>query len=175
MAKSPSKQSANDPAHHGPGEPRAPEGSAGNANLGSMKPVSRAAARGRRKPVPAALRPQLDALFRDTTAAAEALRRWVDGPGRLWREGLAPEAGARVALEHLCIHTGLMQVMNWLLHPAHHGDAVTVGPFDQPPPGPLPPDHPIRAVEGLSLSEAVRALHARAAAIARQFARQEQP
>lgn len=108
----------------------------------------------------------MDALFRDTAAAAEAARRWLDGPGRLWREGLGPEAGAAAALEHLGLHTRLMQVMTWLLHPAHHGAPAGLLPFDHSPPAPLPADHPIRAVEGATLADASRALHARAAALA---------
>ena len=108
----------------------------------------------------------LNALFRDTAAAAEAARRWSDGPGRLWRESLPPEAGALAALEHLNIHTRLMQVMNWLLHPAHNGAPRGVQPFDHPSCPPLAVDHPIRGVEGVKLAEACRALHARAAALA---------
>lgn len=180
MARSSLKRAAVKPAHategSGPGDAvGAPEGetgvagpddSAGNTNLGSLKPVSR----GRRKPPPPKLRPLMDALFRDTAAAAEAARRWSDGPGRLWREGLDPQAGAAAALEHLNIHTRLMQVMNWLLDPAHNGARGSllngVKPFDHPASPALSDDHPIRHVEGLKLAEASRALHARAAALA---------
>ena len=112
------------------------------------------------------LRPALEALFRDTAACAEAARRWSDGPGRLWRDALDPEPGAQAALEHLSIHTRLMQVMNWLLAPAHNGAPVALLPFDHPAPPPLPADHPIRTVEGLTLAQTSRALHARAAALA---------
>lgn len=175
MAKSPSKQSANDPAHHGPGEPGAPEGGPGNANLGSLKPVSRGRRAPRAKPAPPALEPQIEALFRDTAAAAEALRRWTDGPGRLWREGLPPEAGATAALEHLRLHTALMQVMSWLLRPAHQGTLRGVEPFDHEAPPPLSTSHPIRAVEGVRLAEAARALHARATALAAKHPIEDQP
>jgi|JI8StandDraft_2_1071088.scaffolds.fasta_scaffold06017_3 hypothetical protein len=172
MVRSSSKRAANKPARNGPGDDAAvpdgnsgiadPDDGAGNTNLGSLKPVSR----GRRKPAPPRLRPLLDALFRDTAAAAEAARRWSDGPGRLWRESLPPEAGTAAALEHLNIHTRLMQVMNWLLQPAHNGAVSGVQPFDHPACPPLADGHPIRTVEGVKLAEASRALHARAAALA---------
>jgi Protein of unknown function (DUF1465) len=140
------------------------DGDSGNANLGSLKPVSRG--RGRTKAATPKLRPLVDALFRDTAACAEAARRWSDGPGRLWRETLGPDAGARAALEHLAIHTRLMQVMNWLLEPAHDKTPSALLPFAHPAPPPLPADHPIRSVEGLTLAQTSRALHGRAAALA---------
>jgi hypothetical protein len=176
MVRSSSKRAANKPARTGPGDDAAvPDGdsgeagpveSAGNANLGSLQPVSRGGAGKRARPAQPRLRPLLDALFRDTAAAAEAARRWSDGPGRLWREGLGPEDGAAAALEHLNIHTRLMQVMNWLLDPAHDGRLKGVKPFDHAACPPLADAHPIRAVEGVKLAEASRALHARAAALA---------
>jgi hypothetical protein len=175
MVRTSSKRAANTPAQategSGPGDGAgAPEGNAGNTNLGSLPPVSRGAAGKRAKPSTPKLRPLMSALFRDTAAAAEAARRWSDGPGRLWREALAPQAGAAAALEHLNIHTRLMQVMNWLLHPAHDGAQGEllkgVKPFDHPACPALPDDHPIRSVDGIKLAEASRALHARAAALA---------
>ncbi len=108
----------------------------------------------------------MEALFRDTAACAEAARRWSDGPGRLWRDALPPQLGTAAALEHLALHTRLMQVMNWLLDPAHYADMTGVTPFAADLPPPLPADHPIRQTEGTMLADTSRALVARAAALA---------
>ncbi len=164
MARVSSKQSAVDPAQHEPGGAGVPEGGAGNINLGSVPTLSRA----RKKPAPpqARLRPLIEALFRDTAACAEAARRWSDGPGRLWRDTLPPQAGAAAALEHLAMHTRLMQVMNWLLDPEHSGPAGGVKLFPHDPPTPLPDDHPIRHTDGLAVAQTSRAIFARAIALA---------
>jgi hypothetical protein len=112
------------------------------------------------------LRAQLDALFRDTAACAEAARRWSDGPGRLWRDSLSPQDGAAAAIEHLAIHTALMQAMNWLLDPDHAGPVAGVKPFAAAPPPPLPADHPIRATDARIVAETSRAITQRAIALA---------
>lgn len=149
-----------------PGTADAPDGSAGNANLGSVPQLSRPRRKAAAKAPPSALRAQLDALFRDTAACAEAARRWSDGPGRLWRDALPAQAGAAAALEHLSMHTALMQVMNWLLDPEHAGAIVGTRAFTPTPLPPLPADHPIRSTEGRIVAETSRALQSRAITLA---------
>ncbi|WP_197042246.1 DUF1465 family protein [Sandarakinorhabdus oryzae] len=162
MAKSSSSNVADDPAQDGAGGADAPSGGVGNANLGSLDPESRG--RQRRRAVP--LRGLLDALYHDTIATSEAARRWFDGPGRLWREELAPEPALAVSMEALGVTTRLLSVMNWLLDPAHDGDITSVGPIACPLPPPLPADHPLLATEGAPAVLASRQMLARAHQIA---------
>ncbi len=112
------------------------------------------------------LRGLLDALYHDTIATSEAARRWFDGPGRLWREELAPEPALAVSMEALGVTTRLLSVMNWLLDPAHDGDITSVGPIACPLPPPLPADHPLLATEGAPAVLASRQMLARAHQIA---------
>jgi hypothetical protein len=158
------RQTAVDPAHLEPGRAGVPEGGAGNENLGSVPAVSR----GRKKSAPAQpkLPPQIEALFRDTAACAEAARRWSDGPGRLWRDSLPPQPGAVAAMEHLAMHTRLMQVMNWLLDPDHNAPIAGVKPFPHAATAALPDDHPIRHTDGLAVAQTSRTIFARAIALA---------
>jgi hypothetical protein len=78
-----------------------PIGPAGNANLGSLRSLSRG---------PGGLRGQLDMLYRDTLACGEAARNWFDGPGLAWRAGQPPAAQAAAALESLGVTARLLAV-----------------------------------------------------------------
>ena len=120
-------------------------GGAGNLNLGSLTPATKA--RGRRHPgLP--VRAQLDALYNDTIVVSEAARRWFDGPGRLWRAELPPQPQLAASMECLGVTTRLLSVMNWLLEPAHEIEGAALLPLPCPMPPPLPADHPLRAAEG---------------------------
>jgi hypothetical protein len=158
MAKSSSSNDAVDPAHHGAGAAEAPSGGVGNLNLGSVATVSR----GRKPRAKLPLRDHLDALYRDTIAVSEAARRWFDGPGRLWQEELLPQPRLAASLEALGVTTRLLDVMNWLLAPAHDGDVASVLPMATPEPLPLPADHPLLATAGGPIALASRDLLARA-------------
>ena len=116
-----------------------------------------------------ALRDSLDALYHDTIAASEAARRWFDGPGRLWREELPPQQSLAAGMESLAVTTRLLEVMNWLLAPAHDGDVTHVGPLAAALPPPLPADHPLLATEGSAVVIASRQILARAHQLAEFF------
>lgn len=138
-----------------------PSGHAGNANLGSLRPVSSGVA---------SRRAQLAALYRDTIACGEAARQWFDGPGRDWRTAQPPVAQAQAAMESLAVTARLLAVMNWLLDPANaqraesdellplsalsHDDVLAFGD-----------DHPLAATPGGAIARTSRQLLARAQAI----------
>jgi hypothetical protein len=112
-----------------------------------------------------ALRPQLDALFRDCLAIGDAARGWFDGPGRAWRATLPPDAALIVGTESLAITAGLLAVMNWLLHPDHQGQPARLHPFRHDDPPPLTANHPLTGTPGHAIATATRQLLARVEAL----------
>lgn len=144
-----------------------PAGPVGNANLGMVRPLSRAA--------PAALKPQLDMLFRDCLAIGEAARGWFDGPAIAFRATLPPDPALAVATESLGITARLLAVMNWLLHADHQGQPVVLRPFASDDPVPLPADHPLTGTPGHAIAVASRQLLARVQALSALHAPTERP
>lgn len=133
-----------------------PIGPAGNANLGSLRPLSRG---------PGALRGQLDLLYRDTLACGEAARSWFDGPGQAWRSGQPPSAQAAAALESLGVTARLLAVMTWLLHPSHRGTPSRLQPLRHQEALSFSDDHPLAATPGGAIARASRQVLARAEAL----------
>lgn len=133
-----------------------PLGPASNLNLGSLRPLSRGAA---------ALRGQLDLLYRDTIATGEAARGWFDGPGLAWRAAQPPAVQAQAAMEGLAITARLMAVMTWLLDPAHGGQPTRLQPLRHDDPLPFADDHPLAATPGGAIARTSRQLLARAEAL----------
>lgn len=133
-----------------------PPGPAGNANLGSLRPLSRG---------PGALRGQLDTLYRDTMACGESVRNWFDGPGVAWRALQPPAAQAQAAMESLAVTARLLAVMTWLLDPAHNGTPTHLKPLLHEDPLPFPDNHPLAATPGGAIARSSRQLLARAEAL----------
>lgn len=116
------------------------------------------------------LKPQLDALFRDTAACGADCRHWFDGPGLAWRQQLPVAEQAQVAIESLATTTRLMQVMSWLLHPAHAGVPAHCQPFPLLPDADLPATHPLAGQPGAAIANRSRLLANRARHLAESFA-----
>jgi hypothetical protein len=133
-----------------------PIGPAGNANLGSLRPLSSG---------PGALRAQLDTLYRDTLACGEAARGWFDGPGLAWRAGQPPAAQAAAALESLGVTARLLAVMTWLLDPSHAGTRARLTPLVHREALPFADDHPLAATPGGAIAKVSRQVLARAEAL----------
>jgi len=133
-----------------------PSGPAGNANLGSLRPLSRG---------PGALRAQLNMLYRDTLACGEAARGWFDGPGLAWRVGQPPALQAGAALESLGVTARLLAVMTWLLDPAHAGTPARLKPLAHRESLPFADDHPLAATPGGAIARSSRQVLARAEAL----------
>ena len=140
-----------------------PPGPVGNANLGMVRPLSRAGG--------ANLRPQLDALFRAVLEVGDAARGWFDGPGLAWRASQPPAVALATAIESLGVSARLLAVMNWLLDPANGGNPTSLVPLNHDDPPPLPPDHPLAATPGGAIAAASRQVLARAQALSALHAR----
>jgi len=149
------------PAQTGPASAGVPIGPAGNANLGSLRPLSTGAG---------ALRGQLDMLYRDTLACGEAARNWFDGPGLAWRAGQPPAAQAAAALESLGVTARLLAVMTWLLDSAHSKEGLAGTPSQLKPLRhqeslSFSDDHPLAATPGGAIARSSRQVLARAEAL----------
>ncbi|MEI6419269.1 MAG: DUF1465 family protein [Sphingomonadales bacterium] len=120
------------------------------------------------------LKPQLDALYRDTAACGVQARHWFDGPCLAWRRTLALPDQARVANEALATTARLMQVMSWLLHPAHGDGATACLPFAAPAEADLPDAHPLAGqpggAPGAAIARHSRFLVTRTRLLAERFA-----
>ncbi|WP_353217984.1 DUF1465 family protein, partial [Sandarakinorhabdus sp.] len=135
------------PAQFGAGGAGVPAGPAGNANLGSLRPLSSGAG---------SLQAQLEALFRDTHSCGRAAREWFDGPGAAWRAAQPPEAQALCAMESLAVTGRLLAVMNWLLDPANSGAPARLTALRHDDRLQLPDDHPLAATPGGAIARTSR-------------------
>lgn len=102
------------------------------------------------------------ALHRDTIAASEAARRWLDGPGGLWGEELPLEPSLVTSMEALGVTTRLLAVMHWLLDPANDDGVTMQISIDYPEPEPLPADNPLVATDCDPIALASRQILVRA-------------